>query len=439
MKKIIQYFSFKNERGVTLAFVALLLFVFLGVGALVVDLGLLYAAKNELQNAADAGALAGARVLYSEDGTSVNTGAVTTATNAAIANFSHGSEVEVHEGDVKIGHWSFGLGSLDRGFHESSSTSPPDLWNRSTVELDEDINFINAVQVTTRREATKVGAFFSRIFNYTGFDVEATAVGYIGFAGSLRPEDVDQPIAICRQSIIDADGNYTCNTGRMIDSGGGTTHNTAAWTNFSQPCQTASANSVRPLVCGDGNPNVINFGEGMGTTGGMQDNVYRDMLDCWLNASGLDNDWRGYPRDVWSLTLPVIDCPSNNPGPCSVILGAVTLDVVWIKQSGSDPQWKDVPFQMQHWECSEWVAAGRPETGNMNNPPLNSDQRHLCFQEFAQEFNLRTANETSIANLTHSDVQKTILFLPSCEAHEPKGTSGGDNYGVLARIPVLVD
>ncbi len=31
------------------------------------------------------------------------------------------------------------------------------------------------------------------------------------------------------------------------------------------------------------------------------------------------------------------------------------------------------------------------------------------------------------------------VYLPSCEAHEPKGQTGGENFGVLAEIPVLVD
>jgi hypothetical protein len=35
--------------------------------------------------------------------------------------------------------------------------------------------------------------------------------------------------------------------------------------------------------------------------------------------------------------------------------------------------------------------------------------------------------------------QKTIYFLPDCHAYTPKGRTGGENFGVLARIPVLVD
>lgn len=53
----------RDQRGMTLAFVALLLFVFLGVAALAVDLGMLMAARTEAQRVADSAALAGAGVL----------------------------------------------------------------------------------------------------------------------------------------------------------------------------------------------------------------------------------------------------------------------------------------------------------------------------------------------------------------------------------------
>lgn len=53
----------KEESGQSLVMVVLLLSVLLGFSALVVDVGLLYAEKAKLQNAADAAALAGAQAL----------------------------------------------------------------------------------------------------------------------------------------------------------------------------------------------------------------------------------------------------------------------------------------------------------------------------------------------------------------------------------------
>jgi Flp pilus assembly protein TadG len=426
----------RDQHGVTIILVAILMFVFLGIVALAIDLSNLYVVRNELQNAADAGALAGARFLYNDDGTAVNPGANQIAYNAATANkalaMTGAIAVDVNwvsgqntgaNVDVQRGHWRFAT----RTFTANDSLTPVDLWNVSDEQLDSNPDFINAVKVVARRQATPAASFFARIFGYQNFELSAEAVAYIGFAGSLRPEDVDQPIAICKQSITDSDGDYTCSTGRMIDSSGSTTSNTAAWSNFSQPCETASASSVRPLVCGSGNPVKIDFGDGMGTVGGMQSNVYDDLRDCWLNAD-LPKDSRGYPTEPWSLTLPVIDCPTNNPGPCSEVVGTVTLDVLWIKQSSADPDWSDIPLQMETWSCTQGTSIDS----------LSDLQRQQCWEEFANAFNLRTADGTSAGDLTPSNLQKTMFFRPSCTYHEPRGLTGGHNFGVLARIPVLV-
>jgi hypothetical protein len=50
----------RGERGVTLVMVAIMLFMFLGMGALAIDYGMIKSAKTEAQRAADAAALAGA-------------------------------------------------------------------------------------------------------------------------------------------------------------------------------------------------------------------------------------------------------------------------------------------------------------------------------------------------------------------------------------------
>jgi hypothetical protein len=35
--------------------------------------------------------------------------------------------------------------------------------------------------------------------------------------------------------------------------------------------------------------------------------------------------------------------------------------------------------------------------------------------------------------------EKTIYFLPDCNPHVPAGVTGGDNFGIRAQIPVLVE
>ena len=433
----------RNQRGVTVVLVAILMVVFLGFAALAVDISHLYVVRNELQNAADAGALAGARVLYNNEGTAVNPGANQVGHDAAEANRSENTPVEVNwiggnEGDVQRGHWSFGIGSLPRGFYFNDSLLPVDLWNATTQELDQNLNFINAVKVTTRREATPAASFFARIFGYQNFPVNAEAVAYIGFAGTITPWTLDQPIAICQQAVLNDDGEYDCSTGRMINSGGqGETHNTAAWTNLSQPCSTANVPSVRPLVCGEGNPAPVYLGNGIGAVNGMQTTVFNQFRDCWTRGlydtdgdnipdTPIDTDGDGIPDQPWKITLPVVCCGDYSNGICTdtltvgncmVVLGAVEIQVLWITESGTGQV--TVPRRMGNWSC-----------------PSGTDTE--CWNSFIGPieqggFNLRNW-DGSPAQLQ----QKSIYIKPDCIPHIPEGNTGGQNFGILARIPALV-
>jgi Flp pilus assembly protein TadG len=58
----------KEERGQQVVMVALLLPVLLAVIGLVIDLGMVYARRQQAQNAADAAALAGAAALCTDGG-----------------------------------------------------------------------------------------------------------------------------------------------------------------------------------------------------------------------------------------------------------------------------------------------------------------------------------------------------------------------------------
>lgn len=71
-----QGFSARRERGVTLVFTALAIVALLGVMALAIDLGVLYVARSEAQRTADAAALAGAQIFYTEGCVSASGGCV---------------------------------------------------------------------------------------------------------------------------------------------------------------------------------------------------------------------------------------------------------------------------------------------------------------------------------------------------------------------------
>ena len=57
----------KQTEGATAIIIALSLFALIGVASLAIDMGQLYTVRNELQNVADAAALAGAGQLIQKD------------------------------------------------------------------------------------------------------------------------------------------------------------------------------------------------------------------------------------------------------------------------------------------------------------------------------------------------------------------------------------
>ncbi|NIC07556.1 TadG family pilus assembly protein [Billgrantia bachuensis] len=415
-----RYGSPQRQRGVSIVLLAVGLFMLLAFTALTVDGGNLYVAKNELHNAADAGSLAGARVLYTADGSSVNPNANQVATDAAMDNDSQNEAVEVVR--ALRGHWSFGT----RTFTPDESLDPVDLFNKSTAELDtyDPLEpFINAVEVVTARQQTQVEAFFGRIFGFPGYDVTARSVAYIGFAGNLRPEDVDQPIALCRQALVDPSGNYSCSTGRFIPEG----DQTGGWTNFQHDDSGASnANELRNLVCGDGNPDEMRFGEDISTNNGQVQSAFSDLYDCWVEKTGKEV--------IWTLTLPVIDC-EEGVAPSNPLVGAVTVNIVWIIDQANNIDDR-APRQMEL--PPEDSDSDSP--GTWNHDGTSGAER---WDSFVDTFNLQKENGDPA--YWSSDPQesgwrqKSIYFLPSCSYHDPKGQTGGENFGILAQIPVLVD
>jgi Flp pilus assembly protein TadG len=78
----------KNERGITIVLVAFSLLALLGMAALAIDVSTLYVAHGEAQRAADAAALAGARMFAASGYTSVSTPAPSTPAAADVCQTS---------------------------------------------------------------------------------------------------------------------------------------------------------------------------------------------------------------------------------------------------------------------------------------------------------------------------------------------------------------
>ena len=150
----------------------------------------------------------------------------------------------------------------------------------------------------------------------------------------------------------------------------------------------------------------------------------------------------------------MIDCSdANNVGTCEEVLGMVELNILWITEAGTDPHYSDVPEVMNNvpsvadWSISThafvlladlgggYVDDTYPE-GTFVGAVFTTDGK-VRWASFVQYFNLLNDNGT-LDGVPALYAKKSIYFLPDCTPHIPAGTSGGENFGILARIPVLV-
>jgi hypothetical protein len=54
------------------------------------------------------------------------------------------------------------------------------------------------------------------------------------------------------------------------------------------------------------------------------------------------------------------------------------------------------------------------------------------WNSFVRYFNLRDLDGAFVPYQ-----KKAVYFVPDCHHQEPRGRTGGENFGILAKIPVL--
>ncbi|MCU7923760.1 MAG: Tad domain-containing protein [Candidatus Thiodiazotropha sp. (ex Dulcina madagascariensis)] len=430
----------RKQEGASLVHWLIALTVLLGFGVLAIDMNNLYLSKRQLQNAADAGALEGARLLYNPDGTinlgQSETSAVAGATLSAQANNCQGEPAEVLS--VNRGHWQFMTSHVDgngieRGgvFSANGATIPTDLIDvdgnfRSFQDLNQDPNEINALEVTTARQLTPVQAIFGPFLGIENYTIQSRAVAYLGFAGTILPGEMDAPIAICQHRLRNEDGDWSCSIGRFISSSVAD-EQTAGWTDFGQPESCgggANTSTIREMFsCGEGRNPQLQLGRETNVIGGEVQTVFDDLYNCWRNEADTDND--GEPDSTWSVTLPIIECNDSNPGPCNRLIGAVTMDILWMVRSVNVNRIDEVAPR----EMGEWIND-------------NADGA-VRWDSFVDYYQIRSGPGGELALWAdppgdNGYRSNTIYFSPSCSPQTPVGGSGGANFGIRARIPVLV-
>jgi Flp pilus assembly protein TadG len=188
----------RDERGAVAVVVAVIIVMLLGFAALVIDLGYFFVTGNELQNIADASALAATRQLGAtyqslpgaaqatyvcDDPTPIKAA----AQDVASKNHAGGkNNIIVNDSDIIIGQW------------DGSSFTPT-------------LNQPDAVRVIARRDQSANGAittFFAKLLGKNSLELSKDAIAALTGQGNTEPGEVEIPVGI--SSYFYLPGNF-CN------------------------------------------------------------------------------------------------------------------------------------------------------------------------------------------------------------------------------------
>jgi Putative Flp pilus-assembly TadE/G-like len=183
----------RSQQGAIAVLVGISMLTLVGFTALAVDVGYVMTTRNELQNTADAAALAAARELgdiYKENNAYDNSTdrplILSAAVDIAQKNKAGGLDgININDGDLEIGVW-------DGSTFTSNTTAP------------------NAVKAITRRDGGANGpisTFFFNILGVNSVDISAQAVAALSSQGTAEypgPFGISKTLfesAFCDQSI----------------------------------------------------------------------------------------------------------------------------------------------------------------------------------------------------------------------------------------------
>jgi hypothetical protein len=175
----------RGTEGAIMFYTALLLAVLLGFTGLVIDIAHYVVVRNELKNAADAGALAGVRALFPYD-MSTATPPLTPDCSTAVSvggqtvQWNKTDNDQTVVADIQTGRWD----GLNRQFVAGCSSDPA--------------NFTNAVQVTTHRQDTPL--YIMQVLGMSPQTLQASSVAVVDWVGGLKPGG-GFPVAISKHYV----------------------------------------------------------------------------------------------------------------------------------------------------------------------------------------------------------------------------------------------
>lgn len=368
-------FSLDNEKGAVIIIVAILLPVLLGITAFAIDFGYTRIVRNQLQNAADAAALAGCNKFY--DRTVVPdfnnpddllprwNDAVAEALEAISDNYADNKMLQT--GNTEIGWWDITQAYPGTLWSDPLATPPPG-YPSSPDDYGPAISV--AVAKTTGQNDGPVRSFFGRIFGFGSYDgISANATAVAASPGSVRPGAV-VPFAISR-TVADVNyDDYNDEDNLLIigsdyhypDSQAG------QWTSFA--LDTNAVPDVSDLIV-SGNPEALSIGDNIWMQPGVRDTLYDSQPH-----GNIDDEYSGE-----EIFFPIVDGPIETHAEAPIV-GFIGFHIVC---AGSGCSGMEIPYndELVVIGANEPIVVGyfttEPEYGGSLGPhygPL--DRCRLC-------------------------------------------------------------
>lgn len=220
-----------NNAGATAVMVAISMIMLLGFSALAIDVGYLFATRNELQNIADAGALAGAGFLGAQYGQLTiaeqqgflfdRADIVNAINQVSQKNEAARMPITIADSDVVIG-----------------------TWDGDTAALTPTLSAPDAVRVVARRDNTvntPIRTLFARIFGIETVNVGAVATAALTGPSTIAEGELQTPFSLSDNWF---NPNTQCD---QVVNFSPTTDSCAGWHNF---FDAANANSMNEKMLG---------------------------------------------------------------------------------------------------------------------------------------------------------------------------------------------
>ena len=390
----------KNQKGATIVLVAISLVALVGFAALAIDVGYIYAARNELQNVADASALAAARRLgrdyqpisYDEQQAYVcdKTSLVAAAQEVALKNQAAGKSIVIDSDDVLVGKWSEWK-ALPAGTAKAENLNQPD-----------------AVHVTARRDNLAngpVSTFFARVLGVETVNATASATAALTGKSTAAPGEIQIPVGIASYWFT----HNSCND-HIKFSPTNDPDACAGWNSFNYT--PSNDNRIRQIL--QENPSYISPRTTAGDTvfdfigGDLSTNTFNAMLDLYQKY-GYDVDANGDP--ILGADGKPLSNANGNPA-------AVPL----YDDDGTRLLYNDgTPRNEHHWPTYVVVY----DLDDCSNP--NADIQVVGFAQI---------NMTDVLGPPDKLLEGVVL----CDYIDPNDNrGGGGEYGVKGPIPGLVE